>query len=45
MLRKCSNKNCNNYTFKDKCPKCNFLTFDPMYKYREKFVKKKEKNS
>ncbi|MEK6873681.1 MAG: nucleolar RNA-binding Nop10p family protein [Nanoarchaeota archaeon] len=41
LLKKCSNKSCNNYTFKDKCPKCNSDTKDAHYKFRERFVKNK----
>jgi len=41
MLRKCSNKSCSTYTLKETCPKCSSNTQEPMYKYRERFLKNK----
>ncbi|PIN94252.1 ribosome biogenesis protein [Candidatus Pacearchaeota archaeon CG10_big_fil_rev_8_21_14_0_10_31_9] len=43
LLKKCPNKSCNSYTFKDKCPKCNSETKPAGLKFRERFVK--ERNS
>ncbi|GEM_PF-3828193 len=45
LLKKCSNKLCNNYTFKDKCSKCNSDTKEAGVKYRERFVRNKEKDT
>ncbi|MEK6891476.1 MAG: ribosome biogenesis protein [Nanoarchaeota archaeon] len=39
LLKKCSNKSCNTYTFKEKCPECNSNTLDSGYKFRERFLK------
>ncbi|MFA5953633.1 MAG: nucleolar RNA-binding Nop10p family protein [Candidatus Pacearchaeota archaeon] len=33
LLKKCSNKNCNSYTFKENCPKCSSQTKDAHYKF------------